>query len=240
MASVGPCTKSACPQRGRPGRGCRLRPGLVIALEPMLIPGGVDDYVTARDGWTLRSANGRRAAHSEHTIAILEDGPLISPLPTTRAAPARTPDPRGPSCDGAGNSRKVESDGACRADGARMTTQMVTSPTGSSLQRLAERSWERTAAGSQLFYEISTGPGSSSPSGPSGWPAACGRPAAARRAGGHLHGQLPRGQRQLSRRLAGGRGGHARAVPAQRGRAAACAERQRRCWPSPRRSSCPR
>ncbi len=34
-----------------------------------------------------------------------------------------------------------------------MTTQMVTSPTGSSLQRLAERSWERTAAGSQLFYE---------------------------------------------------------------------------------------
>ena len=52
-------------------------------------------------------------------------------------------------------SRTVEAhaDGAMTADGARMTTQMVTSPTGSSLQRLAERSWERTAAGSQLFYE---------------------------------------------------------------------------------------
>ena len=61
----------------RPGRGYQLRPGLVIAIEPMLILGGVDDYVTEPDGWTLRSANGRRAAHSEHTIAITDDGPLV-------------------------------------------------------------------------------------------------------------------------------------------------------------------
>jgi methionyl aminopeptidase len=62
---------------GQPGRGYRLRPGMVIALEPMLIADGTDDYVTARDGWTLRTATGSRAAHSEHTIAITSDGPTI-------------------------------------------------------------------------------------------------------------------------------------------------------------------
>ena len=60
---------------GRPGHGHRVRPGLVIAIEPMLIADGTDDYVTDRDGWTLRTATGSRAAHSEHTIAITEDGP---------------------------------------------------------------------------------------------------------------------------------------------------------------------
>jgi methionyl aminopeptidase len=62
---------------GRPGRGYRLRPGLVIAIEPMLIADGTDAYVTARDGWTLRTRTGARAAHSEHTIAITEDGPVV-------------------------------------------------------------------------------------------------------------------------------------------------------------------
>lgn len=66
---------------GRPGRGYRLRPGLVIALEPMLIADGTDDYVTDRDGWTLRTASGSRAAHSEHTIAITDDGPVILTAP---------------------------------------------------------------------------------------------------------------------------------------------------------------
>ena len=64
------------PNEGKPGHGFRLRPGLVIAIEPMLILGGTDDYVTD-DGWTLRTASGRRAAHSEHTIAITDDGPLV-------------------------------------------------------------------------------------------------------------------------------------------------------------------
>jgi methionyl aminopeptidase len=62
---------------GRPGRGLRLRPGLALALEPMFIAGGDDRYRRDADGWTLRSLDGTRAAHAEHTIAITEDGPVI-------------------------------------------------------------------------------------------------------------------------------------------------------------------
>jgi methionyl aminopeptidase len=65
------------PNEGRPGRGLVLRPGLVIALEPMLQSGGQDTYRTDRDGWTVRTADGSRAAHAEHTIAVTEDGPRI-------------------------------------------------------------------------------------------------------------------------------------------------------------------
>ncbi|MDL5154639.1 type I methionyl aminopeptidase [Actinomycetospora termitidis] len=65
------------PNEGRPHRGVRLQPGLVLALEPMLIAGGRDDYVTDPDGWTLRSADGTRAAHVEHTVAVTEDGPRV-------------------------------------------------------------------------------------------------------------------------------------------------------------------
>lgn len=49
----------------------------MIAIEPMLIAGGSDEYVTDPDGWTLRTASGARAAHSEHTIAVTESGPVI-------------------------------------------------------------------------------------------------------------------------------------------------------------------
>ncbi|HEU0086414.1 MAG TPA: type I methionyl aminopeptidase [Pseudonocardiaceae bacterium] len=65
------------PNEGRPGRGLLLRPGLVIALEPMLIAGGTDTYRTDPDGWTVRTADGSRAAHAEHTVAVTEDGPRI-------------------------------------------------------------------------------------------------------------------------------------------------------------------
>lgn len=64
------------PNEGRAGRGMRLRPGLVLAIEPMLIRGG-DDYRHDRDGWTLRTLDGSRAAHAEHTVAITEDGPVV-------------------------------------------------------------------------------------------------------------------------------------------------------------------
>lgn len=64
---------------GRPGRGFKLRPGLLLALEPWVM---VDtaELVTDADGWTLRSATGCRTAHSEHTIAITEDGAEILTL----------------------------------------------------------------------------------------------------------------------------------------------------------------
>ncbi|WP_330347635.1 type I methionyl aminopeptidase [Streptomyces sp. NBC_00582] len=65
------------PNEGRPGRGLRLRPGMVIAIEPMLIAGGRDDYHAAPDGWTLKTNDGSRAAHVEHTVAITEDGPRV-------------------------------------------------------------------------------------------------------------------------------------------------------------------
>ena len=70
---------------GRPGRGYRLRPGLLLALEPWAMI-DTDRLVTDPDGWTLRSATGCRTAHSEHTIAITEDGARILTLPTTPAA----------------------------------------------------------------------------------------------------------------------------------------------------------
>jgi methionyl aminopeptidase len=62
---------------GRRGRGLPLRPGLVLALEPMFLAGGADAYSHDRDGWTIRTADGSRAAHAEHTIAISEDGPRV-------------------------------------------------------------------------------------------------------------------------------------------------------------------
>lgn len=66
---------------GRAGRGLKLRPGLVIAIEPMLIAGGTDAYRHDPDGWTLRTADGTRAAHAEHTIAVTKAGPRILTRP---------------------------------------------------------------------------------------------------------------------------------------------------------------
>lgn len=69
------------PNHGRPGRGYPLRHGLTIAIEPMLMAGGSNTYRTDPDGWTLRTVDGSRAAHFEHTIAVTEDGPRILTLP---------------------------------------------------------------------------------------------------------------------------------------------------------------
>ncbi|WP_405662829.1 type I methionyl aminopeptidase [Streptomyces sp. RK9] len=65
------------PNEGRPGRGMPLRHGMVLAIEPMLIAGGKDGYHAAPDGWTLRTNDGSRAAHVEHTVAITDAGPRI-------------------------------------------------------------------------------------------------------------------------------------------------------------------
>jgi methionyl aminopeptidase len=65
------------PNEGPAGRGYPLKPGLVIAIEPMFLAGGRDQYTVDRDGWTLRTADGSRAAHVEHTIAVMDDGPAL-------------------------------------------------------------------------------------------------------------------------------------------------------------------
>ncbi len=64
------------PNDGRPGRGFKLQPGLVIAIEPWFLH-TTDEIYTDKDGWTLRSKDGSRGAHMEHTVAITADGPLI-------------------------------------------------------------------------------------------------------------------------------------------------------------------
>jgi methionyl aminopeptidase len=69
------------PNEGRAGKGLRLTPGMVLAIEPMFHAGGSDDYRHADDGWTLHTVDGSRAAHVEHTVAITKDGPRILTLP---------------------------------------------------------------------------------------------------------------------------------------------------------------
>ena len=64
------------PNDGRAGRGYKLREGLVIAIEPWFMR-STDEIFTDPDGWTLRSVDGSRGAHSEHTIAITADGPVV-------------------------------------------------------------------------------------------------------------------------------------------------------------------
>jgi methionyl aminopeptidase len=64
------------PNKGRAGRGLKLRTGMTLALEPWFAR-TTDRIVFDPDGWTIRSADGSRTAHSEHTVAITEDGPLV-------------------------------------------------------------------------------------------------------------------------------------------------------------------
>ncbi|GAB2678516.1 type I methionyl aminopeptidase [Saccharopolyspora gloriosae] len=62
--------------KGKAGRGLKLRRGLTLALEPWFAA-TTDQIVYDPDGWTIRSADGSRTAHSEHTIAITEGDPLV-------------------------------------------------------------------------------------------------------------------------------------------------------------------
>ena len=61
---------------GRPRRGLRLEPGMLLAIEPWIMR-DTDRLVVDRDGWTLRSATGCRTAHTEHTVAITANGPQV-------------------------------------------------------------------------------------------------------------------------------------------------------------------
>jgi len=64
------------PNDGRAGRGFPLKPGLVVAIEPWFLA-STDQIRMDDDGWTIRSADGSRGAHSEHTIAITDGDPIV-------------------------------------------------------------------------------------------------------------------------------------------------------------------
>jgi methionyl aminopeptidase len=68
------------PNYGNPGQGPKLKPGMTIAIEPM-INAGHEDVKQDKDGWTYRTKDGSLSAHFEHSIAILSDGPEILTSP---------------------------------------------------------------------------------------------------------------------------------------------------------------
>jgi len=68
------------PNHGPPGQGLRLTVGMALAVEPMLTA-GVPETRELDDGWTVVTADGSRAAHWEHTVAVTDDGPRILTLP---------------------------------------------------------------------------------------------------------------------------------------------------------------
>jgi methionyl aminopeptidase len=67
------------PNYGRRGTGAALRPGLVLAIEPMVTQGDPAIFIR-RDGWTVVTADGKLAAHFEHTVVVTEHGPRILTL----------------------------------------------------------------------------------------------------------------------------------------------------------------
>jgi methionyl aminopeptidase len=64
------------PNFGTRGKGPRLKPGMVLAIEPM-INAGTHEVRVLKDGWTAVSSDGSYSAHFEHTVAITKQGPLV-------------------------------------------------------------------------------------------------------------------------------------------------------------------
>jgi methionyl aminopeptidase len=64
------------PNFGAPGSGPQLKPGMTLAIEPMINQGGPDVYIKP-DGWTVCTTDGSLSAYSEHTVAITKDGPRV-------------------------------------------------------------------------------------------------------------------------------------------------------------------
>jgi methionyl aminopeptidase len=64
------------PNYGKKGKGAKLLPGMVIAIEPMLTRGS-EEIITMRDGYTLKTIDGSRSAHFEHTVLITDKGAEI-------------------------------------------------------------------------------------------------------------------------------------------------------------------
>jgi methionyl aminopeptidase len=73
------------PNYGAPGTGIRLRPGMVLAIEPM-VSAGRPEVDLREDGWTAVTADGSLAAHFEHTVAVTEAGPVILGVGTAPGA----------------------------------------------------------------------------------------------------------------------------------------------------------
>ncbi len=75
------------PNYGPPGKGLRLEPGLVLAIEPMVAAGRPEVRVLD-DGWTAVTADGSLAAHFEHTVAVTQNGPWILTRPKELSGPS--------------------------------------------------------------------------------------------------------------------------------------------------------
>jgi methionyl aminopeptidase len=73
------------PNFGKPGRGPRLKPGLVLAIEPMVNAGAAGVTIDA-DGWTARTADGSLSAHFEFSVAVTEEGPRVLGRPELAVA----------------------------------------------------------------------------------------------------------------------------------------------------------
>ncbi len=65
------------PNYGRPGTGTKLKPGLVLAIEPMVNLGTHEVEIDKKDKWTVRTRDGKYSAHFEHTIAVTDNGPVV-------------------------------------------------------------------------------------------------------------------------------------------------------------------
>jgi methionyl aminopeptidase len=65
------------PNYGRPGTGPKLKPGLVLAIEPMVNLGSHEIEVDKTDNWTVRTRDRKYSSHFEHTIAVTENGPIV-------------------------------------------------------------------------------------------------------------------------------------------------------------------
>jgi methionyl aminopeptidase len=74
------------PNFGQPGRGVRLAPGMVLAIEPMVNAGGPEVVLSAEDGWTARTRDGSLSAHFELSVAVTDSGPKVLGDPVSVAA----------------------------------------------------------------------------------------------------------------------------------------------------------
>ncbi|MEK7514217.1 MAG: M24 family metallopeptidase, partial [Patescibacteria group bacterium] len=65
------------PNIGKKGEGAKLKPGMVIAIEPIINEGSPEIVFDDSDGYTVRTTDGKKSAHFEHTLLITEDAPEV-------------------------------------------------------------------------------------------------------------------------------------------------------------------